>query len=82
MKRIMFLALTLMTSVSAYAAEASPTPAAVHYQYGMHLDIAHVLKTTPVADVCGPTPVQMTYNDSHGGTHTLEYDVFGNGCTN
>lgn len=82
MKRIMFLALTLTASVSAYAVEASPTVAVPHYQYGMHLDIAHVVKTTPVANVCGPTPVQMTYSDSHGGTHTLEYDVIGNGCTN
>ncbi|WP_074750783.1 DUF2790 domain-containing protein [Pseudomonas abietaniphila] len=32
--------------------------------------------------VCGPTRVQMTYSDSHGGTHTLVYDVIGNGCTN
>jgi hypothetical protein len=80
MKRIMFLALTLMTSVSAYAVEASPTVS--HYQYGMHLDIAHVVRTTPVANVCGPTPVQMTYSDSRGGTHTLEYDIIGNGCTN
>jgi hypothetical protein len=82
MKSIMFLALSLTASVSAYAVEASPTPAVAHYQYGMQLDIAHVVKTTPVANVCGPTPVQMTYNDSHGGTHTLEYDIFGNGCTN
>ncbi|XAW96404.1 DUF2790 domain-containing protein [Pseudomonas abietaniphila] len=42
--------LTLTTSVSAYAVEVSQTAAPVHYQYGMHLDIAHVVKTTPVAD--------------------------------
>ncbi|MHA6140435.1 DUF2790 domain-containing protein [Pseudomonas mohnii] len=35
-----------------------------------------------LADVCGPTPVQMTYKDSRGDTRTLEYNVIGAGCTN
>jgi hypothetical protein len=48
----------------------------------MHLDIAQVVNITPAADVCGPTPVQMTYRDSHGDTHVLEYSVLGSGCTN
>ncbi|TPG84785.1 DUF2790 domain-containing protein [Pseudomonas mandelii] len=82
MKKILFLALSLTASLSAYAQEAVVTPDAVPYAYGMHLDIAKVVNITPAADVCGPTPVQMTYKDSHGDTHILEYSVIGAGCTN
>nr|GFC33671.1 hypothetical protein [Tanacetum cinerariifolium] len=66
----------------------SQTAAPVHYQYGMHLDIAHVVKTTPVADVCGRRPllfpirhilssagVEGEYGRSTGGIHP------GNACT-
>ena len=55
---------------------------AVAYRYGMQLDIAHVLSITPVADVCGVVPVEMTYLDSHGGKHILQYSEFGSGCSN
>ncbi|MDZ5431902.1 DUF2790 domain-containing protein [Pseudomonas fluorescens] len=82
MKKIPFLALSLAASVSAYAQEAVVAPEAVPYAYGMHLDIAKVIHITPKADVCGPTPVQMTYRDSHGETHILEYSLIGSGCTN
>jgi hypothetical protein len=82
MKKILFLALSLTASLSAYAQEAVVTQDAVPYAYGMHLDIAKVVNITPAVDVCGPTPVQMTYKDSHGDSHILEYSVIGSGCTN
>ncbi|MHC8320743.1 DUF2790 domain-containing protein [Pseudomonas sp. GB2N2] len=82
MKKILFLAVSLMASLSAYAQESVVAPDAVPYAYGMHPDIAKVINITPAADVCAPTPVQMTYRDSHGGTHVLEYSVIGSGCTN
>lgn len=82
MKKILFFALSLTASLSAYAQESVVAPEAVHYAYGMHLDIAKVVNITQAADVCGPTPVQMTYKDSHGSTHILEYSVIGAGCTN
>lgn len=82
MKRILLLALSLTASLSAYARPALVAPEAVPFAYGMHLDIAKVIHITPTADVCGPTPVQMTYRDSHGETHVLEYSVIGSGCTN
>lgn len=82
MKKILFLALSLTASLSAYAQQAAVAPDAVPYAYGMHLDIAKVIYITPTANVCGPTPVQMTYRDSHGETHILEYSVIGSGCTN
>ncbi|MBN3968772.1 DUF2790 domain-containing protein [Pseudomonas gregormendelii] len=82
MKKFLFLALSLTASLSAYAQEASVAPKATPYVYGMHLDIAKVINITEAADVCGPVPVQMTYNDSHGDTRVLEYSVIGRGCTN
>jgi hypothetical protein len=82
MKKILFLALSLTASLSAYAQQAVVAPEAVPYAYGMHLDIAKVVHITPTADVCAATPVQMTYKDSHGETHVLEYSVIGSGCSN
>lgn len=82
MKKILFLALSLTASLSAYAQQASAAPEATPYVYGVHLDIAKVINITEAADVCGPVPVQMTYKDSHGDTRVLEYSVIGRGCTN
>lgn len=82
MKKFLFLVLSVTASLSTYTQEASAAPTVETYQYGMHLDVAHVLKISPAADVCAPTPVRMTYNDSHGEIHTLEYRVIGTGCTN
>lgn len=48
----------------------------------MDLDVAQVVSITPVADVCGPAPVEMTYLDSKGETHILQYSEFGTGCSN
>ncbi|EKT4483620.1 DUF2790 domain-containing protein [Pseudomonas putida] len=62
-----------------------PTPKAEsnieHFHWGQKLDIAKVLSTTEVPDVCGVVPVRMTYLDSAGNVHTLEYLVMGNGCS-
>ncbi|SMQ30368.1 Protein of unknown function [Pseudomonas helmanticensis] len=82
MKNILFLALSLTASLSAYAQDVVVATEAVPYQYGMHLDVAKVIHITEAANVCGPTPVQMTYQDSQGKTHTLEYSIIGGGCTN
>jgi len=81
MKKFLLLALSFTASAAAFAQEAPATPD-VHYTHGMHLDIAHVVNVTPAANVCAPTPVQMTYKDSQGSIHVLEYDVMGEGCTN
>ncbi|KGU83239.1 DUF2790 domain-containing protein [Pseudomonas mediterranea] len=52
------------------------------YRYSQHLDIAHVVSITQIPDVCDVVPVQMTYDDSKGDRHTMEYHVIGTGCTN
>lgn len=82
MKKFLFLALSVTASLSTYTQEANATPVVDTYKYGMHLDVAHVVEISPPADVCGPTPVRMTYNDSYGKKHILEYRVIGTGCTN
>lgn len=82
MQKILFLVLSLTASLSAYAQPSAVAPDEVSYAYGMQLDIAKVVSITPTADVCGPTPVQMTYRDSRGETHLLDYSVMGTGCTN
>lgn len=82
MKKFLFLALSLTASLSVHAQPSTVPAQVVSYAYGMHLDIAQVLNITTPADVCGPTPVQMTYRDSQGETHILEYSLIGNGCTN
>jgi hypothetical protein len=73
------LTLALLAGLTAQAHAADE---AVAYRYGMPLDIAQVLSITPVADVCGVVPVEMTYLDSHGGKHILQYSEFGSGCSN
>ncbi|MBA1273898.1 MULTISPECIES: DUF2790 domain-containing protein [Stutzerimonas] len=56
-------------------------PKVVHYRYGMELDIAKVIQTTPTDITCNEViPAQMTYEDSKGNLNTLEYDVMGTNC--
>jgi len=82
MTKFLFFVLSVTASLSTYIQEANADPTVDIYKYGMHLDIANVVKTSLAADVCGPTPVRMTYNDSDGEVHILEYRVIGTGCTN
>lgn len=52
------------------------------YNYNQHLDIARVISMSEVPDVCEVVPARMTYEDSQGNKHVLEYRVMGNGCSN
>lgn len=76
MKKILFAA----ALCAGIAAQAQAADEAVPYRYGMELDIAHLVSVTPIADVCGVVPAQMTYLDSEGTPHTVNYMVFGTGC--
>lgn len=79
-RTLIFLASTLF----ALGAQAAPahSPSVEHYQYGNHLDIAKVIKTSAVPNVCQVVPAKMTYEDHKGEQHVLEYLVMGNGCSN
>ncbi|MFP3680198.1 DUF2790 domain-containing protein [Pseudomonas sp. URMO17WK12:I12] len=52
------------------------------YTYDTHLDIKRVISVSDVGDECGPVPAQMTYEDSRGQQHVLQYQVMGTGCSN
>jgi hypothetical protein len=66
-----------------HTAETAEKPAAQRYNYQTELDIKKVIRITDTSNSCGgPLPVQMTYEDSHGQRHTVEYQVMGTGCSN
>ncbi|KQW41838.1 MULTISPECIES: DUF2790 domain-containing protein [Pseudomonas] len=52
------------------------------YQYSQNLDIAHVVAISEIPNVCAVVPMHLTYDDSKGDRHIMEYHVMGNGCTN
>ncbi|MBV6753711.1 DUF2790 domain-containing protein [Pseudomonas chlororaphis] len=62
-------AATSKLPVETYTSEAKP-------------DIEKIIAITEAADQCAPVPVQMTYEDSHGQRHILQYQVMGTGCSN
>ena len=85
-KLAMFLALGVLGS-QAFAGESQSTAAdsklpVETYTYDTKLDIQKVIKVTDIADECGPAPAQMTYEDSQGQRHILQYQVMGTGCSN
>ncbi|MED5609152.1 MULTISPECIES: DUF2790 domain-containing protein [Pseudomonas] len=72
MKRTLFslFAIPLMgAALAANAADAAP----VVYQYGMKLDVAKVISIEQANDRCEVAPAKMTYADSKGQVHVLEY---------
>ena len=64
----------------AVPASGPDSPDARRYDYSMDLDIAKVIRTDEIPDVCAVVPIQMVYEDSHGEQHTIEYNVMGRGC--
>lgn len=72
MKRTLFslFAIPLMgAALAANAADAAP----VVYHYGMQLDVAKVISIKQANDRCEVAPAKMTYADSKGQVHVLEY---------
>lgn len=85
MKALLVLALGSFCA-SAMAAEVADVSAeqipVEQYSYSQHLDIAKVISMTEIPNVCEVVPARMTYEDSQGQKHVLEYRVMGNGCSN
>lgn len=52
-----------------------PVPGVVDYKYGMKLDIAKVVKTSPELRECKVIPQLMTYEDSKGDLNTVRYQI-------
>ena len=85
MKSLIVLALVGMSGIAVAEEATTETAQAVpieHYDYSQHLDIAHVMSMTDVPFVCAVVPARMTYQDSQGKRHILEYKIMGNGCSN
>lgn len=84
MKALLVLVLGSLCS-SAMAAEVAQNAEQIpveQYSYSQHLDIAKVISMDEVPNVCEVVPAHMTYEDSKGQKHILEYRVMGNGCSN
>lgn len=77
--RLMHIALLAMVSLL-FSAHVTAQEVTV-YQYGMKLDIKRVINITDTRHVCGITPSVMTYMDSKGNIHRLQYLVYGGGCS-
>jgi len=75
-------AATQVFAGESHSTAATSTPAVETYTYATKLDIDKVIAITDASDQCAPVPVQMTYEDSHGQRHTLQYQVMGTGCSN
>lgn len=52
-----------------------------NYTYESKLDVKKVISRSDIPKYCGPVPVKMTYEDSQGQQHILEYLVMGE-CSN
>ncbi len=61
---------------------ATETTTVEPYEYSQHPDIAHVISTSAIPNVCAVVPARLTYEDSQGKRHIMEYQVMGNGCSN
>lgn len=85
MKALLVLALSTLCAtamaeeVTTDVAEQIPVE---QYTYSKQLDIAKVISMTAIPNVCEVVPAHMTYEDSQGKKHILEYRVMGNGCSN
>ncbi|MNM70091.1 hypothetical protein D3C81_817110 [compost metagenome] len=71
MKRTLLCLLGAPLMLHAVASIAAETP--VVYQYGMKLDIDRVISIEQPNERCEVSPAQMTYVDSRGEVHVLEY---------
>ncbi|MFJ3368405.1 DUF2790 domain-containing protein [Pseudomonas sp. NPDC086251] len=65
-----------------HSTAATSNPPVENYAYGTKLDIKKVIAVSDIPDQCGPVPAQMTYEDSNGQRHILQYQVMGTGCSN
>lgn len=83
MKALLVLVLSSLcgAAMAGEAKDAEQIPVE-QYSYSQHLDIARVISMSEVPNVCEVVPARMTYEDSKGQKHILEYRVMGNGCSN
>jgi hypothetical protein len=76
------LTLAQQSSITLEPTNHTTTLDAQEYTYATPLDIAKVISMDAVPNVCEVVPMTMTYEDSAGRRHVLNYRVMGTGCTN
>lgn len=81
MFKYLLIGVLSFAAISAQADEKSSAQNPEHYQYGMELDISKVVTQSEGAEVNGVVPVQLTYQDSRGDRHTIQYEVMGAGTS-
>ena len=77
-----FSSLAMAEESNAKIAAQNQRQAVEQYTYSTNLDIAKVISVDEIPNVCRVVPEHMTYEDSQGQRHVLEYQVMGNGCSN
>ncbi|UVK86149.1 DUF2790 domain-containing protein [Pseudomonas sp. B21-051] len=74
--------LLALGGIGAQAFAADETAQVEAYNAAAQAGIAHVVSISEAANLCGAVPVQMTYDDSNGARHVVQYQVMGSGCSN
>ncbi|WP_397452953.1 DUF2790 domain-containing protein [Pseudomonas sp. NA-150] len=87
LSNIMMLVALSSVGMHAVASEHSSAVATTNatvetYTYDTKLDIKKVIAVTDTSDQCGLVPVQMTYEDSRGQAHIIQYQALASGCSN
>ena len=82
MKLARIALLLALGGIGAQAFAADETAQVEAYNAAAQADIAHVVSISEAANQCGAVPVQMTYEDSSGARHVVQYQVMGSGCSN
>lgn len=81
--RIRYVLGASLCAFTCLAANAQAPAGGTAYQYGMKLDIAQVLDLKePDQPVCKVVHAQMTYKDSVGEVHQLNYLKLAQVCSN
>lgn len=81
MFKYLLIAAMSFAAFSAHANENNSTQTPERVQFGVVLDVAKVINKTQGTEVNGIIPVLLTYQDSRGEQHTVQYDLMGEGTS-
>lgn len=76
------MTLRMLLPLALLLASAAQAQTTTVYQYGMPLDVARVVQLDePATEVCDVVKAYMTYVDSAGRQHTVQYLKLAKVCT-
>lgn len=81
MFKYLLIAALSFAAINAQANEVTTAHSAERVQLGTVLDIAKVINKTEGTEVNGIIPIQLTYQDSRGEQHTVQYDLMSEGTS-